>query len=348
MLMIHCGDLHLGSPLSSTLPTDVARQRRNEMLSTFRKIVEYAQENEVKVILLCGDIFDSGTPFKKDTEYFFSLVRNYPDIDFLYLRGNHDRDFICEDAHLPNLKRFSDEWVSYRYGNVTVSGIELTNENAALCYGTLPEEAGQTHIVLMHGSLADPLGEQAVSPAALKGKHIDYLALGHLHSFQSGMLNETLPYAYCGIPEGRGFDETGQKGFVLLEVNETVSYRFIPFACAAVREITVDVTGLQGSNDVYRAAMQALQVDAGDIVRLILTGETDLDCTGLENELADVCRFLSVKDMTRPAVDIEALRSDRSLKGEFVRRVEQDETLTPEERRQVMDIGLRLFAGGDL
>ena len=51
-------------------------------------------------------------------------------------------------------------------------------------------------------------------------------------------------WAYCGCPEGRGFDETGDKGVLVGEVSPgEAKLEFVPLCKRRYREITVDVTG---------------------------------------------------------------------------------------------------------
>lgn len=65
MKLIHASDIHLGSKIDSTFPKEKAKQRQLEIRNTFRKMVEYADEKGVEVILLSGDVFDLDRPLKK-------------------------------------------------------------------------------------------------------------------------------------------------------------------------------------------------------------------------------------------------------------------------------------------
>ena len=56
----------------------------------------------------------------------------------------------------------------------------------------------------------------------LKEKNIDYLALGHIHEYSQGQIDLRGKYAYSGCLEGRGFDELGEKGFILIDVSDGV------------------------------------------------------------------------------------------------------------------------------
>ena len=73
MKIIHTADIHLGSKMDSRYPRELVQKRKEELKNTFLRMVEYAQKNEVKVILLCGDLFDSDTPLKKEKDFKRSL-----------------------------------------------------------------------------------------------------------------------------------------------------------------------------------------------------------------------------------------------------------------------------------
>ncbi|MDE6128845.1 MAG: metallophosphoesterase, partial [Lachnospiraceae bacterium] len=110
MKMIHCADIHLGSKMEAKLPKEKADERKNEVRVSFERMVQYAKNEGVRVILLSGDVFDSDRPLKKDKAFFYSVVKNNPEIDFLYLRGNHDSEESYTESDLDNLKTFGTEW----------------------------------------------------------------------------------------------------------------------------------------------------------------------------------------------------------------------------------------------
>ena len=81
MKIIHAADLHLGSKIEAKLK-DISEERKAEVRNSFLRLAKYAHENDIHVILLSGDVFDSDRPFKKDKDTFYSVIKQYPDIDF--------------------------------------------------------------------------------------------------------------------------------------------------------------------------------------------------------------------------------------------------------------------------
>ena len=249
---IHCADVHLGSKMESKLPKTKAEERRAEVRKTFHRMVEYAKVEGVRAILLSGDVFDSDRPLKRDKEFFYDVVKGNPEIDFLYLRGNHDGQESYTEEGLDNLKTFSTEWSGYDYGNVYICGLEMARENAQSFYSTLKLDKDRKNLVMLHGNVESTTGMDKVHVGKLADKNIDYLALGHIHSHSENKLDDRGRYAFSGCLEGRGFDEMGEKGFVLLEVDDRVKFTFIPFAQRTICECSVDVSGTKNAYDAYQ------------------------------------------------------------------------------------------------
>ena len=83
MKIIHTADIHLGSRMDSRFSKEIADERKAELRNTFKRLVEYAKENDVSVIMLCGDVFDSDRPFKKDKDFFYGVITANHDIEQL-------------------------------------------------------------------------------------------------------------------------------------------------------------------------------------------------------------------------------------------------------------------------
>lgn len=347
MKIIHCADIHLGSKIDGTFPREISTKRKEAVRNTFKRLVAYAKSNGVKIILLSGDVFDGDNPFKKDKEFFFSVVANNPEIDFLYLRGNHDIN--GERGEYENLKTFSDSWTKYEYGGVTVCGIEMTGENCTSLYSTLNLEKEGCNIVMLHGQTATSAGKDKISLSKLKDKNIDYLALGHVHEYKSGALDSRGAWAYSGCLEGRGFDETGAKGFVELDIKDgKISSRFVPFAENEIIEKSVDITGI---GDAYAASLKVKEEVAPDrknVYRILLTGEVDFTVDDLvsdvEKYLSGDCLFVRVKDRTRKKIDVRAYDGDTSLTGEFVRTVYESD-YSEDDKAKIISYGLKALSG---
>lgn len=352
MKILHCADVHLGSKMESRFPKEKADERRMELRAALNRLVSYANENGVGVIILAGDIFDSDRPLKKDKEFFYSVVKNNPQIDFLYLRGNHDVMESYTEYGFENLKTFSDEWTSYEYGGIVITGIESGDKNSSSMYSTLQLDKSKINVVVLHGQIAESDGVYKIHLSRLRNKNIDYLALGHIHAFSDGKIDERGRYVYPGCLEGRGFDEPGRKGFVEIEINDGVRYKFIPDSYRNIDEVTVDISDAEDTYSACRKIRSFIKSAPRDMVRINIAGEVGFDAEGLEKEvekqLAREYYLVSVKNKTVRQFDIDKLSGDLSLKGEFIRTVLKSTEYTDEEKSAVISCGLRALSGREI
>lgn len=356
MKFIHCADLHLDSKLESNIGKEKAKERRNEILLTFERIVRFAADEGVTAVLIAGDFFDTKNIAAKARNFVWDLIGKYPQIDFLYLKGNHDWTTNFKDGReIPsNFKCFGTDWVEYQYGEVSIFGRESMEEDAN--YASFITEPSRVNIVMLHGqeirsNVKDDAG--LIALPALRNRNIDYLALGHIHSYKKEVLDGRGVYCYSGCPEGRGFDECGEKGVVLLNVEDgKVSSRFVPMALRTLHEVKADITGQETATDILCVVNEAVaHIPAKDMVKVVLTGyytvDTEKDFTYFEQAMEGRFYFLKWKDMSRLSIDYKEYENMVSLKGEFVRTVMNGKE-TEEEKEQMILLGIRALSGEDL
>ena len=350
MKIIHTADIHLGAKMDSVFPKDVSAERKEEIRNAFRKLAEYARIHGVSVVMLAGDIFDSDSPFKKDKEFFYSVVKSYPEIDFLYLKGNHDIAADYSGEVIPNLKTFSNDWTGYTYGNVVISGIEITAENSTSLYSALSLDKDNINILMLHGQVGDTDGKDKINLKKLRDKNIDYLALGHIHKPRLGVkVDDRGVYSYCGCLAGRGFDEAGEHGFIVLDIGEKVTQKFISVAEREIVEADADITGASEAFSAYRRVKAQISFKKENIYRINLVGEIEFDVDELAGDvkkyLDEDCYFVTVKDRTAKKLDISVYEKDTSLKGEFVRCVYANPGYTEDEKKSIIAYGLKALKG---
>lgn len=365
MKIIHCADVHLDSRLLANLDERKAKLRREEILNTFLRMVDYGAEHDVEAILIAGDLFDTARVQAGVRHSVENAILKHPDIVFYLLKGNHSAvGFLEQLSEIPaNLKLFDTEWTSYilnaeREGNIVLTGAELTKENAGLIFGSLVLDYDKFNIVMLHGQQQDYQSQnkaENIALSELKNKGIDYLALGHVHEYHMEELDKRGKWCYCGCLEGRGFDECGEHGFMLLDIDEETlecSYTRVPFAARRLHTVFVDVSGCGNSSDMVDVLQDTLaeaQISPKDMVKVVLTGQ--LDVTAEKNidfmvkKLEDLFFFLKIYDKTKLIVDFDSFLLDESLKGEFVRQVKADETMDEETKAAVIRYGLQVLAG---
>ncbi len=356
MKLLHCGDLHLDSALNANLNSEKKKLRKSELLSTFVKMAEYGAEHGARAVLIAGDLFDGSYVTKRTQNMVKETILRFPFVDFLYLKGNHDTDSFLDgwEDRPDNLKLFGPDWTYYRYDTVVIAGAEFTDGNADKLYDSLVLNRNDCNLVLLHGQTEKYRSAEkaeTVALGALKNKNIDYLALGHIHSYRCETLDSRGMYCYCGCPEGRGFDECGEKGFVWLEIEDnSVNHTFVPFATRTVHEVFADISGAETTLAVEQKVRDVLEgIPAKDLVKVSLTGKVGLaaerDLQYLTGRFAE--GFFAFKLTDREvgiAVNPEEYENDISLRGEFIRLVMQGD-YSEEEKRMLLELGIRALCG---
>ena len=336
MKLIHCSDIHLDAVMSGLKDSNKAEERRNEILLTFVRMVRYAAKNNVKAILIVGDLFDSIRINPTTLDIVEKCIIGNPSIDFYYTAGNHEKEaFLAAIEDLPrNLKTFEDT-KTYRYDEgITISSVSDPSE-----LDLLPSDF---NIVLYHGT---------IRPNAWAHRNIDYLALGHFHELREGSLGSRGRFCYSGCLEGRGFDECGEKGFVRLNIeNGILEPVFMQASKRTIHEIRIDVSEAEGTGDADLLISEEIRtngIPSDDLIKIVLTGvaKNEINTGFLSKKYEEDFYAVHIVDDTSAAdmADSDA-EFDISLKGEFIRLV-MDKDWTEDEKKAVIEMGTAALGG---
>ena len=351
MKILHTSDLHIGSPLTSRLSADKVRARKNELIANFESMIEEAIYQRIPLFIIAGDLFDSERITSSVAERVLGAIARNPSVEFLYLSGNHEKNALIESGvTLPkNLRLFGEDWTYFACGDVNVVGRSEISEGM---FSTLMLDPMKTNIVVLHGALADgKSGGEIIGKRDLQGLKIDYLALGHYHSYSVHEISDTGIAVYAGTPEGRGFDEVGKKGFVVINTDYgRVRHEFVPYAKRTLRIVDVDLTGASTRGDVDARADAALTgIPHSDLVRVVLTGkrspELFPDCDAIASRWQSAFYHFEIKDESGIRIDPDEYKYDRTLKGEFIRLVTSKTDITDEEKDKIIRTGLAALMG---
>ena len=187
-----------------------------------------------------------------------------------------------------------------------------------------------------HGDLSSAHSRYGPIPhneIAASGLH--YLALGHSHSASGLKRAGKTYYAWPGCPEGRGFDETGDKGVYLGQLEGgRVSLDFVPLARRRYLTPSLDITG-QDPAQALEALIRASRPE--DILRISLTGTRDPDnepnLTALTALASGYFYSASLYDNTTLSQALWARMEEDTLTGLFLRAMAQRlQEAAPSER----------------
>ena len=252
--ILHAADLHLDSPFEG-LGAGKAAVRRKEQRELLGALAELAAREQVDLVLLAGDLLDSDGSYAETGEELVRCLRQIQAPVFI-APGNHD----CYTPASPYARlRMPDNVHIFRKNAieaVELPGLQTRVYGAAFTEKTsgpllrgfrAPRQEGLYQILCLHGEVGGGNSRyDPITPEELAGSGLDYAALGHIHK-ASGLLRAgDTWYSWPGCPEGRGFDETGEKTVSLVTLTEegcTLETRDI--SLRRYEKLCVDVTGTQ-------------------------------------------------------------------------------------------------------
>ena len=325
--LLHAADLHLDSPFSG-LPSGKAAQRRQEQRELLGRLASLAEAEQVQLVLLAGDLFDSDSAFTETAEELVKALGSIAAPVFIS-PGNHDfytsssayaRLAFPENVHIFRENRI--ECVELPELNARVFGAAFTDQS---CRGLLTgfsaeKKDGFTDIMCIHGELGgdryDPITEDEIAASGM-----DYVALGHVHAESGLKRSGGTYYAWPGCPEGRGFDETGEKHVYITELGDgECSIKPVCIAARRCGILTADISDTEPA----QAVEAVLAENAGiDCCRIILRGETAEapDLAQLRRRFEDRFFSLQLRDETVLRRELWDRAGEDSLRGQFLIRL---------------------------
>lgn len=335
LTILHAADLHLDSPFSGLAP-ELAARRRSEQRLLLDDLARLARESGADLVLLSGDLLDRRHIYPATLQALHRCLEEMACPVFI-APGNHDPytpDSVYATRCWPeNVHIFKGavEKVALPRLSCAVYGAGFTgsHQTRSPLEGFCVEDHELLNLGCFHADLSEGGHYGPITPGQMAASGLDYLALGHIHS-HSGLNNTggTI-WAYPGCPQGRGFDETGEKGVLLLRAEPgRVEGRFIPLCRHRYESLTVDLTG--------REAITALEEllpppNTDTACRVTLTGEwADPDLPALHARFAPSFAQLTLRDETTLPRSLWARRGEDTLTGAVLELLWQQCQAQPE------------------
>lgn len=352
MKILHASDFHLDSPFRG-LDADRARQRRRELRELAPALAKLAREEQVDLVLLPGDLFDGARVYPETIEILTAALGSMG-VPVVIAPGNHD----CADGGSPYLTaqwpetvhiftRPELEAVAFPELGCVVHGCAFvtphrTDEPLA---GFAAPDDGLLHLLCVHGEVGLGGNYGPIPPSALSRSGAAYAALGHIHAGSGLQWEGDTAWAYPGCPEGRGFDECGPKGALIVTIDDNgVSARFHPLCRRRYRIEQVDVSQFDA---------MLLQLPGEDLVRIILTGESHRapDLAAMTERAKSRFFHAELRDETTLPRDLWARAEEDNLTGLFLREMRRRLDAAAEEDRPAILLaarfGLAALEGGE-
>ena len=343
---LHAADLHLDSPFEG-LPARKAAVRRGEQRELLGRMAGLVEQEKLQLVLLSGDLLDSGNTYYETGEELIRCLGGMK-VPVFIAPGNHDyysdsspyaRLTLPENVHV--FRRGEIDCVFLPELNVRVYGAAFTDKRSRPLltgFRARPRTAGQVDLLCLHGdygvreSIYNPISE-----AELAASGVDYAALGHVHK-PSGLFRAGSVWAsWPGCPEGRGFDETGERFVNLVELDgDRCTLRQVNIAKRRYEILRVNVTG---SDPLLAVHTLLTDETVRDVYRVILTGEVAAppDLSRLQRNLEEFFFELQLRDETHLQQGVWDRAGEDTLRGLFLKKLREryDGARSEAERRQI-------------
>ncbi len=355
---VHTADLHLDSPFRGVaeIPPDLHETLREATFLAFERIVDLCLTLNADALLIAGDLHDAADrSLRSLTRLRGQFVRlAEQDVRVFICHGNHDplSGWEARFTWPQNVHVFGTERVDSRpllkdgtelarvYG--ISYGTERVTENLASWFKK--DADSPWSIGLLHTNVGNDNNHLNYAPCELKdllGTGMDYWALGHIHAHRV-LYDEGPVVIYPGNPQGRHPRETGPRGCYVVTVDEGghAQYEFVPLDIVRWHQDSLPIDGLPDLDSLLTRIEDRMEDlrrendNRGMIVRWSLTGRgplhRELSRAGRVEDLLAALRdrcgagpaFLwseSVQDLTGREVDLEGLRREENLLGDFLR-----------------------------
>jgi len=223
---VHTADVHLGR--SSNAFGAAATEHRQRLLQAFERCLACCRDCEAQLLIVAGDLFDSPRPPERTAQRVRSLLGDLASqsqvVATVLIPGTHDpiapgsiyerwlAEGLPDGVHL----------LSAEQRTLEVPDLDVAIHFAEDAKMFQPSTQVPLNVGVLHGSvqirgLVDQ-DEVVITPAQIAGCGMDYLALGHWHSFGDYSQQDVVAL-YPGSPEIVGIDQAEQGQVLVVDLD---------------------------------------------------------------------------------------------------------------------------------
>lgn len=355
--ILQTGDLHFDTPFKD-LNKELSLISKEELLEVFIKIIDTCIFENIQVLLLTGDIFDNLTVDKKTLIFIKNQLERIIDIKVFISPGNHD------PYNETSFYRLID-WPSNVY--IFKNGIEshVIEDLNLIVWGAAFNEKyirksilkninideRYINIMTIHGDISNTDDGNDYNPMTLKDigdSNLDYIAIGHRHTFSEIKKERNTFYAYAGCPQGRGFDELGDKGIIIGEISKNFAdLKFRKMSKRNYYHIEIDISGSLGYEEIKNKILSQIKKEdrENNFYKIDLKGEIEsylnINEKVILEKIKDDFYFVKLKDKTEVKLDLDKILKDYSIKGVYARKILEKQK-EQEEDEEIIKMALKL------
>lgn len=287
MKIAHLADLHLGYRAYTRTDEKGINLREKDVLIAFKNAL-FSVPEDVKLIIIAGDIFHQVRPSNKTLEVTIKILKDFrecSEIPILITCGNHE---MSKAAEMGNALRVIESAVD----DITIIDTDITTvcypdiEVLAVPYSCIPQlkdydypvvSKAKYKVMSIHGSFnSDKCPElsqhsscELLDANNLNAAKFDYIAIGHYHKYTELASN----IFYSGSIERAStniWDEKSPKGFIIYDL-EAKTHEFIRIKTRPVIDlpkINADLLTVEQLNERIKNLLSGIPNLSESIVRL--------------------------------------------------------------------------------
>lgn len=380
-LLLHVSDVHLGARHADL--GHAATTQRERQLAAFRRAIDVGLERKVDAVLICGDLFDSNGQPRRIVEQAVGELKRLTDagIRVVIIPGTHDvydsrsiyRAFdlpamagLAPGSDLLTVLTPDAPELHVEALDLLVVGRVFPTKRAPQSplagFSVGRDERASWKVGMIHGARRIPgkveQDEVIFTDEEIAASELDYLALGHWHSFSTGRAGATT-WAYPGAPEPVAVDQDGAGSVCLVRLEDgiagdsSVLVEQVEVGRTVFRTEQVDASGIETQDALIRRLRE--MADGDLVLRVEIVGiapdRLEVDPETVERELGPA--FLHVRVHDRSVTELLAgpdLPED-TVAGRFIADLEarvqaaeaSGDGAAETQAREILRLGRRLL-----
>lgn len=337
MKFVHIADTHFDCAFNFlSNKADLGDIRRLEQRNAFKKVINFIKENKINYLFISGDLYEQKSIRESTIDYINNLFKEIPETKIYITPGNHDPmikdSFYKIYGWADNVKIFGSnitkveepEFNLYGYGfeDFTLTTPKINQ--------IILDDNNKLNILITHTSLDGSKEQNVYNPITTKELNeigFDYAALGHIHKLNLENSNQII--VYPGSTCSMGFDEEGQHGMVVGEINKnedgTVDRKieFMPLDTKEFVRLDCDVSEFGTLEDLAQH-INEINYEENKYYEIILVGGRNFEINKYKlYKLVEKDCVIKIKDTTRMNIDLNELEKELSLRGIFTKKMRE-------------------------
>ena len=359
--ILHTADWHLGK--ENTYLGALKDTRKYEIPVTAKRAIALCEEENVDVMLIAGDIFDSNRIEDSIVDEILEAFGQLTRTKVVIALGNHDP--LTADSPFKNKKLSPNTFVLpendsvIEFDNCRVYGSSFGSvyKTGTERFFINPDNDDKINILLLHGETKSDLSSvyRSITKTFIEESKMDYIALGHNHKRSEVARFGASYFAYSGCIEGQGYDEDGEKGVYLGDITKSYAdLKFVPLNKRTHYLLDVDIAEEPDEAKAVKEAIKKVCANPFDnLFRITLKGNIEagriINLNDLHAKISPEVYHLKLKDRTGIKADLELISKENSLKGKFVSEMLERISKADENEREkyinALRFGLKSFDG---